>query len=107
MTEIVLSDGRLGRCLTTRTNGCFDACVGIPDDELDWVSVKDRLPINPGKYLIFAESADPNCPLINQALFSMESGFSGIPAIWCDSITHWRGFPRNDPNSQRDFFDKF
>lgn len=57
-----------------------------------WVSVKDRLPEKEGFYIIYAESADANSPLIKQVWFNSKRRFE-IVEIWENALTHWQPLP--------------
>lgn len=91
--ETVYRDEDLERIIA-----CVNACEGIPTEELNWVSVKDRLPTRDDKYFVYCPSADEDSPLIAMAWFDPNGfGWSLLPKDWIEAITHWRSIPRNVP----------
>lgn len=67
---------------------------------MNWVPVTDRLPTEDGKYLIYAPSADPDKPFIHVAWYDPGFGWSLLPQVWVDAITHWMEFP-GPPEEER------
>jgi hypothetical protein len=63
----------------------------------NWISVKDKLPDEDGLVFIYAPSADKNKPLKQTAWYDPKYGWSLLPQIWIDAITHWMYLPE-DPN---------
>lgn len=60
---------------------------------ITWHKVSDGLPKKDGSYIIFAPSSDPKQPLIRQAWYDPNFGWSLLPAVWIDSISHWMELP--------------
>lgn len=46
-----------------------------------------------GLCIVYAESADPKHPLIISAWYDPNFGYSLLPKVWCDAITHWMPLP--------------
>lgn len=88
----LLADSNVDRIVA-----CVNACDGIPTEDLDWVSVKERLPKEDGGVMIFAPSADPEKPLVTKAWYDPNYGWSMLPPNWINAITHWRSLPKNRP----------
>jgi hypothetical protein len=59
---------------------------------MEWVESKYRLPKKAGIYLVYAESADPDAPLIITASWCEERGW-GLPVPWRFVISHWMPLP--------------
>lgn len=57
-----------------------------------WISVKDRLPEKEGAVIIYAESADPNSPLIVSCWYTPNEGF-GLVEVWAKAVSHWMPMP--------------
>lgn len=60
-----------------------------------WISVKDRLPEYDDKHLVYAESDNPDVPLIMVIWYEPLFGWSGLPEDWIDAISHWMPLPEN------------
>jgi hypothetical protein len=61
-----------------------------------WIPIRERLPGIDGMYLVYAKTEDSRKPLIRTAWFNPKSGWSLLPAIWIDSISHWT-YPPEPP----------
>ncbi len=62
---------------------------------MEWISVKDKLPIRDDKYLVHAPSLDEKKPFIAIAWFDpANGGWSLLPDCWCKAITHWMELPK-------------
>lgn len=53
--------------------------------------------------IVYAESADPDKPMIYQAWYDPSFGWSLLPRVWIDAITHWMPMPKppNKPSPLR------
>ena len=61
---------------------------------MNWISVKERLPNEPGSYLVFVPTLNEAVPYIAVAWFEPiwsvhMKGWQLIPKVFIDSITHW------------------
>ena len=61
---------------------------------MEWISVKDRLPTEPGSYLIFVPTLNDAMPYIQVAWFepwcsTRMQGWQLMPVALKDSVTHW------------------
>ena len=61
---------------------------------MNWISIEDKLPDEDGKYFIFAKSMDIKKPFLGVAWYDPKFGWSGIPTVWIDAISHWTSFPK-------------
>ena len=62
-------------------------------DDRDWVPCLEAMPAQETSYLVHAPSADPDEPMISLAWYRPGYGWSGLPRVWCDAITHWMRKP--------------
>jgi len=60
---------------------------------MNWIKFSDKEPPESGLYLIFAPSSDPSSPFIYVAWFEPGFGWSLLPQMWIDAITHWMPLP--------------
>lgn len=61
---------------------------------MEWISVKDKMPEEEGRYFVFAESKDPDKPFIQIAWYEPDGfGWSLVPSVWVKAITHWMPLP--------------
>ena len=59
-----------------------------------WVPVSERLPDKDALYIVHAPSADPEKPMIHVAWYEPNGyGWSILPKVWIDAITHWMPMP--------------
>ena len=69
---------------------------------MEWVSIKDRMPPEDSKYLVHALSMDEDKPYINIAWYEPNGfGWSLIPETFIESITHWMEVPKA-PQGQKE-----
>lgn len=81
-----------------RLIACVNACAGIPTEELNWVSVKERLPKEAGEYLVLFTQPTFTEPRIGLAYFSDRDGTLTLDE-YTGIITHWRSIPQNRPET--------
>lgn len=60
---------------------------------INWIACADRLPDKDYRYLVYAESADEEKPLIAIAWYTPGFGWNLLAPEWCDAITHWMPVP--------------
>lgn len=60
---------------------------------MNWISVKERLPKEDNKYLVFIPTADSGKPLQQIAWYNPDTGWSLIIDYWVGAITHWMPLP--------------
>jgi hypothetical protein len=73
-----------------------DLFLLAPARGTDWIPVEERLPDRDGPVLIYAPSADADCPLIYVAWHDPSGPeWSGLPRPWLDAITHWLPLPKH------------
>jgi len=58
-----------------------------------WIKCSERVPEIDGAYAIYAPSMDKDCPLIMTAYYHESVGWSMLPQVWIDAITHWMPLP--------------
>lgn len=64
-----------------------------------WIKCSDRLPVDGGSVMVYAPSADLDCPLITTAWYEPPDsthelkGWQLLPKVWCEAITHWMPNP--------------
>jgi len=68
--------------------------------QTNWTSIEERLP-DDALCLVYAPSADPDKPLINTAWYDKTYGWSLLPKVWCDAITHWMPLPEPPEGDER------
>ena len=75
-----------------------DASIPKPHYHMDtggWISVKERLPVTSGVYIVYAPSCDPEMPFIYVAWYDSDFAEWGlIPIHWANAITHWFPLPK-------------
>jgi hypothetical protein len=59
-----------------------------------WHNIKKEKPPKDAPYIIHAPSLDYQKPMIQIAWYNPSSGWSLIPEVWIDSITHWMPLPK-------------
>lgn len=62
--------------------------------EYPWVPRSDREPDRDALYLVFAPSLDAESPLLVNAWYDKTFGWSMLPQVWLDAITHWAPLPK-------------
>lgn len=96
-----------------RIVACVNACAGIPTEDLDWVSVKDRLPTVADEYIVTTKAGEtlkpdgtPYCQeSITTAFYEPTNktwydGFvDSLPAT-TNMVSHWRSLPVVFPKVQ-------
>jgi len=65
----------------------------------DWIELEKQKPSEDSKYLVYAPSADPGKPLIAISWYNPETGWSLLPQVWLDAITHWQKLKPPCPSS--------
>ena len=58
---------------------------------MDWISVKDELPKEYDKYIVYAPIEDGF--FIDKAWFDPGRGWTRFPGVFVECITHWMQFP--------------
>jgi len=66
-----------------------------------WIKCSDSLPTKDAAYIIYAPTADAASPLVAIAWYdptpgdidARPVGWSLLPEVFCDSITHWMPLP--------------
>lgn len=76
--------------------------MSTPAQAYEWVEIADGgLPTEEGWYIVFAESADPDRPLLTQVFYDQEQGW-GLVDAWKNAVTHWCSLPsRPYPKTER------
>jgi len=59
----------------------------------NWINVKDFLPDKDGQYIVYCLFAVPDEPLVTIARYNHGFGFSALPLVWLEAITHWIPLP--------------
>jgi Protein of unknown function (DUF551) len=70
-------------------------------DISNWIAATDRLPSIDGSYLVHCPSADPDKPLIATAWYNPNAGWSLLPDLWINAITHWMSLPAPPAEERR------
>lgn len=59
-----------------------------------WISIKEKLPLKEGYYLILAHSANKDSPFCYMAWYSLKNKqWEIIPEAWADKIEYWSFLP--------------
>ncbi len=58
-----------------------------------WRDVQGELPKRDGIVLVYCPSQDPEKGLTALAWYNPEKGWSQMPNVWLDAITHWQPIP--------------
>lgn len=61
--------------------------------EIQWKSVTEELPSVEGLYLVYAESADEDCPLMITIWWFLASKRWDLVKHWNEAISHWALMP--------------
>lgn len=63
-------------------------------DEMIWINLSEKKPLEDKLYLVHVLTLDPNKPYINTAWYDPNYGWSLLPEVFVDSITHWMHLPK-------------
>ena len=58
-----------------------------------WRDVQEELPQRDGIVLVYCPSQDPKKGLTALAWYNPEKGWSHLPDVWIEVITHWQQIP--------------
>lgn len=60
---------------------------------MEWIPTAERLPEEDGAVLVHCPTMDKNKPLIMVAWYEPGFGWSLLPEVFCDGVSHWMPLP--------------